>query len=204
MESVKNAGKSVANVGKRGAAAGSTVFTDFKAFINKGSVVDLAVALIIGILVYFTLTIGAAFTAIVKSVVADLITPIIGLAGDKQLENIFAYLEKPSVCKTSAAEFDQTICDSLNTLKLAQEAGGVTWNYGRFIQTVINFFLVAVILFFIIKAFLRKKAEVVEEEEVTTRECPYCLSEVKIKAIKCAFCASTLPEATLEIVVKSE
>jgi large-conductance mechanosensitive channel len=108
---------------KRGAAAGGSVLTDFKAFINKGNVVDLAIAVIMYLFLFNVIFSGAAFSAIVKSVVEDLITPIIGLAGDKQLENIFAYLEKPDVCKIRAAEFNQTVCDSLNTLELAQEAG---------------------------------------------------------------------------------
>lgn len=126
------------------------------------------------------------------------------------MENLFVYLKNPPVCDSSVDEFDQAACDGLSTLKEAQEAGGVTWNYGRFLETLIDFLLIALILYFVVRSYTKaflliKKKE--EEEEPTTRDCPFCLSECKIKAVKCSQCASVLPadEPKLsEIMVKSD
>ena len=134
--------------------------TEFKEFALKGNVMDMAVGIII----------GGAFTAIVTSLVDDLINPIIGLLCGKDFSNL------------SAVFFD----------------GQVELRYGAFIMAVVNFVIVALVLFSIIKAMnkatsLTKKEEETEEEP-TTKECPFCLQEIPIKATRCPHCTSELSE----------
>ncbi|MBE6733478.1 MAG: large conductance mechanosensitive channel protein MscL [Ruminococcaceae bacterium] len=124
---------------------------EFKAFINRGNVVDMAVGVII----------GAAFKAIVDSVVNDLISPIIGIIFRKDFSNLVIQI------------FDAQI------------------RYGAFIMAVINFFIVAAALFALIKVinlFHRKKEEA--PAPVTTKVCPYCKSEISIEATRCPHCTS--------------
>lgn len=130
--------------------------SEFKDFITRGNMMDLAIAVVIGI----------AFGAVINSLVHDIILPIIGAIG-----------AKPS--------FDQYYW-VLN---------GSHINIGTFVTALISFLIIAaVIFFFIIKPLnalmaLRKKPEA----EATTRECPYCLSEIPIKATRCAFCTADVP-----------
>ena len=131
-------------------------FGEFKAFISKGNVMDMAVGIII----------GGAFTTIVKSLVSDIMV--------------------------GGMNFDQF------SLKFA----GVTLAYGKFLTAVINFLMMAFVLFFIVKAFNRagsliKKEEEVEEE-ATTKVCPYCKSEIDIEASRCPMCTSQLEEKMAE------
>lgn len=132
-------------------------FAEFKEFAMRGNVIDLAVGIII----------GAAFKAIVDSLVADIISPVIGLLFKE------------------------------NFSKLAAEIPGteVVITYGNFITAIINFIIMAFVIFCFVKAInkltnIRKKDE--EEEEVTTKECPYCKSEIAIKATRCPHCTSEL------------
>ena len=138
-------------------------FGEFKDFIARGNVMDMAVGVII----------GGAFSGIVTSLNEDIISPILGLFGGKN--------------------FDQL---SLNIL------GEVTLNYGKFLTAVINFLIMAFVVFCIIKAVnkagekTKKLAHLNKEEPAapTTKKCPYCLSEIPIEATKCAHCTSELPE----------
>jgi len=114
------------------------MFKEFREFIAKGNVLDLAVGIII----------GAAFTAIVTSFVKDLLTPLIGIAGKSNFENLFAVL-KPG-------EKDP---GPYTTVELAQKAGAVTLNYGLFLNAVINFILVAVVIFMVVKAANKMRTE---------------------------------------------
>ena len=129
---------------------------EFKEFAMKGSVMDMAVGIII----------GGALTAIVTSLVEDILNPIIGLF----VGNNFADL---------TAEF-----------------AGVTLKYGNFIMAVINFIIVAFVIFCMIKA-MNKARDVkggAKEEEATTKECPFCKSEISIEATRCPNCTSELPK----------
>ncbi|KAJ3312624.1 hypothetical protein HDU76_002842 [Blyttiomyces sp. JEL0837] len=114
------------------------VVTDFWEFIAQGKVFELAVGLVI----------GSAFTTVIASVVNDLFSPIIGLALGSQLENVFVYLKHPDpqLCERNA-----TMCEDIKTPAQAHAVGGVTWNIGLFIQSLFNFFMVALILFLIIR-----------------------------------------------------
>ncbi|MCE5260232.1 MAG: large conductance mechanosensitive channel protein MscL [Chloroflexi bacterium] len=142
------------------------MWKEFKAFILRGNVLDLAVAVMI----------GAAFNAIVNSFVKDIIMPPIGLLiGKVDFSKLFINI--------SGTHYD--------TLAAAQEAGAATINYGAFINTLINFLIVGLVLFFVIKA-----ANAVKKPEPaaapTTKECPYCLTKIPIKATRCPNCTSHL------------
>ncbi len=139
---------------------------EFKEFALKGNVVDLAVGLMI----------GAAFGNIVSSLVNDILMPPIGLLlGNVDFSNLFI-----SLSGTTYA-----------SLKEAQAAGAPTINYGLFINTVINFLLVALALYFVVRAINRFRKEPVPIEP-NSKECPYCLSTIPINATRCAHCTSEL------------
>lgn len=143
------------------------MWKEFKAFIMRGNVIDLAVAVII----------GGAFGSIVTSLVNDVIMPPIGLLlGKVNFSNLF--IDLSGVGYTSLAE--------------AQEAGAPTINYGLFINTLLNFLIVAAVIFLVIKGLNKmKKPEPIAAP--TTKECPYCFSTISIKASKCPNCTSEIP-----------
>ncbi|MCB2193336.1 MAG: large-conductance mechanosensitive channel protein MscL [Deltaproteobacteria bacterium] len=146
---------------------------EFKKFAMRGNVVDMAVGIII----------GAAFTSIVKSLVADVIMPPIGLVlGNVDFTSLFLVLKEGAPAGPYLS------------LAAATKAGAVVISYGVFINNIISFLIVAWCVFFLVRGMNRMKSK--EEEapaEPTTKECPYCLSQVPIKAVKCAFCTSELP-----------
>lgn len=148
------------------------MFKEFKEFAMRGNVVDMAVGIII----------GAAFGTIVKSLVADIIMPPIGLLlGNVDFSNLFIVLKEGSVAGPFAALAD------------AQKAGAVTINYGLFFNTIISFIIVAFAIFILIRALNKlKRQEEAPVEEPTTKDCPRCLSTIPIKATRCAFCTSEL------------
>jgi large conductance mechanosensitive channel len=146
---------------------------DFRDFIMRGNVLDMAIGIII----------GAAFGAMVSSIVKDIIMPPIGLVlGNVDFANLFAVLKQGAMPGPYASLAD------------AQTAGAVTINYGLFINTLVSFLIIALVLFFLIRAFVhaRSRMETKKVSAPTTKECPYCLSQVPLKARKCAFCTSEL------------
>ncbi len=145
---------------------------EFREFITRGNAVDIAVGLII----------GAAFGAIVGSLVTDVLMPPIGLAlGKVDFGNLFVVLKSGAIPGPYVS------------VAAAKQAGAVTLNYGVFINTIVSFLIIALAVFMVIRQFnkLRKKAEA-PAAAPTTKECPYCLSAVAIKATRCPFCTSTL------------
>ena len=148
---------------------------DFKEFAMRGNVLDMAVGIII----------GAAFATIIKSLVADVIMPPIGLLlGNVDFTNLFIILKQGTIAGPYAALAD------------AQAAGAVSINYGVFINTVITFIIVAFCVFLIVRNFVKlKREEEAPAAEPTTKECPKCLSAIPIKATRCAFCTSELSAA---------
>jgi large conductance mechanosensitive channel len=143
---------------------------DFKEFIMRGNVVDMAVGVII----------GGAFGKIVTSLVTDVIMPPIGrLTGGVDFSSL--YINLSGVAYASLAE--------------AQKAGAATINYGVFLNTVINFLIVAAAIFLLISQMNRLKAKFDKPAPAaapSTKECPLCLSVIPLKAVKCAHCASDL------------
>ena len=148
------------------------LLTQFKEFINKGNVVDMAVGVII----------GAAFKGIIDSLVNDIIMPVISLVtGGVDFTNWFIALDG----------------NTYETLALAQEAGAATLNYGTFLTVVLNFLLMAFVVFLFVKALnsiknkMHKPEELVKEEP-KTKVCPYCKTEIAIDAVRCPHCTSEL------------
>jgi large conductance mechanosensitive channel len=149
------------------------VFKEFKEFAVKGNVVDMAVGIII----------GAAFGTIVKSLVADVIMPPVGLLlGDVDFANLFSVIKEGATVGPYASLAD------------AKAAGAVTINYGVFINTIISFIIVAFAVFLLIRQInkMKREEEAAPPPEPTTKECPYCFSTISIKAKRCSFCTSDL------------
>lgn len=139
---------------------------EFKEFVLRGNVVDIAVGIVIGV----------AFAAIVTSLINDVIMPPIGLLlGGVDFADLFVLLKAGTPAGPYASLAD------------AQAAGAVTINYGAFINTVLSFLVVALVIFFLIRMINRLR----REEEVT-KNCPFCLSAVPIEATRCASCTSQL------------
>jgi large conductance mechanosensitive channel len=148
---------------------------DFKAFITRGNVVDMAVGIII----------GAAFGAIVTSLVKDVIMPPVGLVlGKIDFANLLVVLKEGA---TAAGPYA--------TLDAAQKAGAVTLNYGQFINTIISFLILAVVIFFFVVrpiARMTTSKKAAAPTTPTTKECPFCYSNIPLKATRCPSCTSTL------------
>jgi large conductance mechanosensitive channel len=138
---------------------------EFKNFIMRGNVLDLAVAVII----------GAAFGKIITSLVTDVLMPPIGLVlGKVDFSNLFINLSGTSYPSLAAA----------------QSAGAATINYGLFLNNVINLLIVAAVIFLLVRA--ANSLQRSKPADPTTKECPYCLSVIPIKAVRCAYCTSEL------------
>jgi large conductance mechanosensitive channel len=150
----------------------NNMFKEFKEFAMRGNVIDMAVGIII----------GAAFGTIVKSLVDDIIMPPIGLLlGNVDFSNLFVVIKAGKIAGPYA------------TLAAAKVAGAVTVNIGVFINTIISFGIIAFSVFLIIKQMnTLKRKEVVAPAAPVTKECPYCLSTVAIKASRCPHCTSEL------------
>jgi large conductance mechanosensitive channel len=146
------------------------MWQDFRKFVMRGNVLDMAVGIII----------GAAFGTVVSSLVNDIIMPPIGLGlGRVNFSNLFINL--------GPGHYD--------TLKAAQDAGAATINYGLFINNIISFIIVAFAVFLLVEGVVRMQQAGKEEEpaaEPTTKQCPECLSEIPIGAHRCAFCTARL------------
>jgi large conductance mechanosensitive channel len=145
---------------------------EFKEFAMRGNAVDMAVGIII----------GAAFGAIAKSLVSDIIMPPIGLLlGNVDFSSLFIVLKEGAVAGPYASLAD------------AQKAGAVTVNYGVFANTIVSFLIVAFAVFILIRNVNKlKRQEKAPPAEPTTKECPYCLSVIPIKAVRCPHCTSEL------------
>ena len=148
------------------------MFKEFKEFAVKGNVMDMAVGIII----------GAAFGAIVTSFVNDVIMPPIGLLlGNVDFANLYMVLKEGKAPAPYASLAD------------AKAAGAVTMNIGVFINTIISFLIVAFAVFMVVKNINRmKREEQAPPAAPATKDCPFCLSAVPIKAIKCGHCTSDL------------
>ena len=144
---------------------------EFKEFIMRGNVMDLAIGVII----------GGAFGAIVTSLVSNIIQPLINsvLGGEVAGAFVLEYARKAGMDEEALA--------------------AITVNYGAFISAIINFLIIALVIFILVKAVnkasnLRKTEEEPAEEEPTTKVCPFCKSEIAIDATRCPHCTSEIPE----------
>ncbi len=148
---------------------------EFRNFAMRGNVIDMAVGIII----------GAAFGTIVKSLVDDIIMPPIGLLlGNVNFADLFILLKAGDPAGPYAVLAD------------AQAAGAVTINYGVFINAIISFLIVALAMFLLVRYMNRlQREEEAPPAEPTTKECPFCLSTIAIKATRCAHCTAELETA---------
>ncbi len=147
---------------------------EFREFIMRGNMLDLAVGIVIGV----------AFVAIVQSLVGDVLMPPIGLLlGKVDFSNLFAVISSG----LPAGPYD--------TLAQAKAAGAVTVNYGLFVNTIINFLIIAFVVFLIVRNVNRLRAATAPPPEPTTQQCPHCLSKIPVGATRCAFCTSDLKAA---------
>ena len=137
------------------------MFKEFKEFAVKGNVLDMAIGIII----------GGAFGKIVTSLVNDVVMPPIGLIlGRVDFNDLFVSLDRKPYA----------------SLALAKAAGAPTINYGMFINNILDFAIVAFVMFLIVRQFNRMRPPA----EPTTKECPYCLSQIAVKASRCPHCTS--------------
>jgi large conductance mechanosensitive channel len=143
---------------------------EFKEFAMKGNVLDMAVGIII----------GAAFGKIISSLVADILMPPIGkLMGGLDLSNLFINLSG----------------GSYPTLKAAKDAGAATINWGVFLNAVIDFVIVAFAIFLLVRGVNRMRRDDPAAAAPATRPCPLCLSEIPLKATRCAHCCAEVKAA---------
>lgn len=152
------------------------VFADFRDFITRGNVIDLAIGIII----------GSAFSTVVNSVVNNLMMPPLGLLlGSVNFQDLFIILKQGESPLPSGA-----------TLQMAKDVGAVTFNYGQFVTDVISFLLLALGVFLIVKGLKaienKVKKPAAEEPVPTEKDCPFCLKSIPIKATRCPYCTSHL------------
>ena len=145
---------------------------DFKEFAIKGNAIDLAIGVIMAV----------AFGAVIASLVADVMMPPIGkLLGGVDFSNLFVVL--------SGGEFP--------TLAAAKAAGAATVNYGLFLNTVINFLIVALVMFMLVRVMNRlKREQPAPAAGVISKDCPFCMTPIPIKATRCPHCTSAFVERT--------
>ena len=147
------------------------IIKEFKQFVMRGNVIDMAVGIII----------GGAFTKIVNSMVADVLMPPLGLLlGKVDFSNWFVVIKSGA---NGARDF--------TTIAAAQEAGATTLNLGLFLNAVISFIIVAFCIFILIKAInkLNKPAPVAKPK---TKKCPFCCSDIALEATRCPHCTSEI------------
>jgi len=144
---------------------------EFREFALRGNVLELAIGIMI----------GAAFNSVVSSLVNDIIMPPIGLLlGDTDFSDLFINL--------SGGQYE--------SVAAAEEAGAATINYGIFINTILDFLIITLVLFLIVRQANRMRREESEKvEEPTVKECPHCLVEIPINATRCPHCTSHLEPA---------
>jgi len=152
------------------------MFKEFKAFITRRNVVDLAVGIVIGV----------AFGAIVTSFVNDILMPPIGLGlGNVDFGNLYTVIKEGAVPGPYLS------------LAAAREAGAVTINYGVFINVVINFLIIAAAVFFLVvrplNRYHARQQAAKPAAAPATRDCPFCATAIPVKATRCPNCTSQLP-----------
>jgi len=161
--------------------------TEFKEFITKGNVISLAIGVIL----------GGAFQAVINSAVNDIFLPVLGMF-TKRIDFSKGFWDLSRI-------FENPAMDAYTTAEAAQNAGHVVVTYGTLITAVINFLIIGLVVFCIVKSInsmgdvgkkVRRKGKAAPEEPLpapTTKECPFCCSEIPIKATRCPQCTSELP-----------
>lgn len=171
--------KVIENKGKETRKKTEKAINEYKEFALKGNVLDMAIGVVI----------GTAFTSIVNTLVSSIITPLLGLLTNKvDLSSLFITLHGP---KTS-------------TIAEAKAAGSLILTYGELLNAILYFFIISFTLFIVVKFIKKGKKKEKEVIEKTTKLCPYCYSEIPIKATRCAHCTSILNENSKKKVKKTD
>ena len=170
-----------------GANIAKGFWSEFKDFLFKGSIVEVAVGMII----------AAAFGAVVNSFIDDILSPILGLIASKNLNNAYIPIKCPDNSTVSCSDIFM-VTKMYPTLESAHAVGIVTWNYGRFVQELINFIIKSSILYVIINGFAAASSLRKREKAATEKECVYCCSKIPINASKCFACGSVIDKLALE------
>ncbi|TPX37642.1 hypothetical protein SmJEL517_g00591 [Synchytrium microbalum] len=175
-------GKFVVGGGKKVAGVAMAWGKAFAAFISRGNVVDLAVGIVM----------GAAFTAVVNSLVADIIMPFIGLAGGSNFADLYVTLRGPNAQSCITLGVD---CNNIHTIAQLASVGGISWNYGRFLQFVISFLITAAIVFLLVKAYTEvflyvAPVLVAPKAEPVVKNCAKCTESIPQAALKCKYCTA--------------
>ncbi len=155
------------------------VLREFREFVMRGNVIDLAVGVIV----------GGAFQSIVTSLINDLIMPVVGLiTGGINFNEQFVVLKNPTG-------------EVFASLAAAKAAGATTFNYGSFLTAVLNFLIMALVIFLLVKAINKLRSIGHKKEEAAevppapkTKKCPYCCTDIALEATRCPHCTSTLDE----------
>ncbi|QDG54101.1 large conductance mechanosensitive channel protein MscL [Persicimonas caeni] len=159
----------------------SSTFEEFKKFAKRGNIVDMSVGVVIGV----------AFGAITKSLVDDVIMPPIGLlTGGVDFSELFWVIQQGEPVGPYA------------TIAAAKAAGAVTVNYGNFVNTIINFVIIALAMFFVVRSYKRLTERQEDKPEdapkaPVDKECPYCFEDIPFQAVRCPKCTSHL-DASVE------
>ncbi|KAF9115258.1 hypothetical protein BGX27_008379 [Mortierella sp. AM989] len=161
-----------------GISQGVSIFADYRKFLDRGNVIDLAVAVVI----------GAAFTGIVDSLVKDIVAPILALASGRALEENFVILRKNEAFPNP----------DYSTRASVKASDALSWNYGNFIQTVINFFIISACVFVIVKLYQMGRNTTIA---ITEKKCKYCAGLIELTAVRCSKCTSWLD---LDVYARSE
>ncbi|KAF9985583.1 hypothetical protein BGZ75_002767 [Mortierella antarctica] len=143
-----------------GISQGVSIFSDYRKFLDRGNVIDLAVA-------------------VVDSIVKDIIAPVVALASGKALEENFIILRKDH----------SFVNPDYSTREAVKASNALSWNYGNFIQTVINFFIISACVFLIVKLYQMGRNT---KTAVTEKDCPYCAAKIAVIAVRCSECSSWL------------
>ncbi|CEP01355.1 Large-conductance mechanosensitive channel [Plasmodiophora brassicae] len=161
------------------------LLNEFKAFLQRGGAVEMAIGVVM----------GAGFNSIVTSMTSDLFLPLVSIIFPYKLEENFLIIK----CSDAQGRMGwglRSYChwrygNSMPTLEQAAKDGTVTWNYGRFLQQLLNFFILSIMLFFVMKTYLKAF-------HIKKRTCRYCCEDIKLEATKCPKCCSTLSKETDE------
>ncbi|MHB0855957.1 MAG: large conductance mechanosensitive channel protein MscL [Anaerolineae bacterium] len=156
------------------------MWDDFRSFLQRGNMLELAVGI----------AVGSAFTAVVRSLVDDLLMPPLGFVlGSLDFSDLFLVLREGEPM------------GPYSTLAAALDAGAITWRYGRFVSSMVSFVIIALAIFLVVKlvARLMSKGEATVAAPPTTKACPYCVTAIPIAATRCPFCTSNLQEEAQDV-----
>lgn len=158
-------------------------FSDFKDFIARGNVLDLAIGVVI----------GAAFTAVVNAIVSDMLTPFIEWMFPYSFENLFVHLRCPG------QNADGKCSESYMTYETAKKDGAVIFAYGHTIQVILQFMFTAFVLFLILRMYMRIRKPGAAQD----KKCTYCIQSVNIRATRCQHCGGQLTANGDDLSIKS-